>query len=135
MLEKYKHIIWDWNGTFFDDVELCLDIINNILTKRNLKVLSLEEYRRIFTFPVKDYYAEAGLDFNKYPFEELGNEWMNEYENRKSESKLHKGSKDALKYLSNKKIGQSILSAYKQHPLEQIVTQFKLNNYFSNMVD
>lgn len=134
MLEIYKHIIWDWNGTLFDDVELCLDIINNILIKRNLNALSLDDYRNIFTFPVKDYYAEAGLDFNKYPFEELGQEWMNEYENRKTESKLHEGTEEVLKHLNNKKIGQSILSAYKQHPLEQIVKKFNLNNYFSNMV-
>jgi phosphoglycolate phosphatase len=33
---KYKHIIWDWNGTLIDDAWLCVDIMNKILEKRNL---------------------------------------------------------------------------------------------------
>ncbi|HSD64152.1 MAG TPA: HAD family hydrolase, partial [Ignavibacteriaceae bacterium] len=82
-MAKFKHIIWDWNGTLFNDVGLCLEIINGVLTRRNLNALSLKAYRKIFTFPVQDYYEKAGLDFSKYPFEVLGREWMDEYEIRK----------------------------------------------------
>ena len=133
-MNHIKHIIWDWNGTLFDDVELCKDIINGILTGRNLEELSLEKYRAIFTFPVKDYYEKAGLDFSRYPFEELGREWMNEYEQRKSECGLHEGAEQILDLLSLKGIGQSILSAYSQHTLEEIVKRFGLDKYFSHMV-
>jgi phosphoglycolate phosphatase len=129
-----KHIIWDWNGTLFDDVELCLDIINGVLVRRNLNPLSLEDYREIFTFPVQDYYEKAGLDFNKYPFEILGREWMDEYEKRKGTCRLHKGAGNALNLISQKGIGQSILSAYSQHTLEEIVLHFGIKKYFTHMV-
>jgi phosphoglycolate phosphatase len=132
-MNHVKHIIWDWNGTLFDDVELCREIINGILARRNLSELSLAAYRNIFTFPVQIYYEKAGLDFTKYPFEELGREWMDEYEFRKSECRLHKGAVDILDKISEKGIGQSILSAYSQHTLEEIVRQFGLDRYFSHM--
>lgn len=134
MLQKYKHVIWDWNGTLFNDAELCVDIINGILIKRSLPALSLQKYREIFTFPVEEYYKKAGLDFEKFPFKELGREWMDEYERRKNEIDLFDDAEKVLNYVSNLKIGQSILSAYSQKSLKDIVRKFKLNSYFSNMV-
>ena len=83
MIEKYKHIIWDWNGTIFNDAGLSLELTNGLLSKRKLPVLTLEEYRNVFTFPVKDYYSLAGFDFTKESFEKVGREWMDEYEKRK----------------------------------------------------
>jgi phosphoglycolate phosphatase len=130
MIHKYKHIIWDWNGTLLDDVELCLDIINGILSRRNIKTLSLDDYREIFTFPVKDYYAKAGLDFGVYPFEELGTEWIEEYEKRKGECRLFNGAEDVLKLLSRNGSDQSLLSAYSHDTLVEIVGGFKLDSYF-----
>lgn len=133
-MNHVKHVIWDWNGTLFDDVDLCRQIINGILIRRNRKALSLETYRNIFTFPVQDYYEKAGLDFTEYPFDVLGREWMDEYEMRKLECGLHKGAVNILDTISRKGIGQSILSAYSQNTLEEIVKHFGINIYFQNMV-
>jgi len=134
MLSKYEHVIWDWNGTLFDDTKLSLDIINGILVRRKLKTLTLERYREIFTFPVHEYYKKAGLDFNKYSFEILGNEWINEYEKRKYEAYLHTGVREILDYISQNLKGQSILSAYSQNTLVEIIKYFKLEEYFSYLV-
>lgn len=134
MLKEYKHIIWDWNGTLFDDTALCVDIINGVLKRRNLPPLSIQRYREIFTFPVKKYYAKAGLDFNKFSFAELGKEWMDEYEERKLECNLHKGAGEVLEFITANKKDQSILSAYSQHTLIEIVKHFKLEHFFSHVV-
>ena len=37
--KKYSHIIWDWNGTLFNDVEWCVKTVNRMLANRNIKVL------------------------------------------------------------------------------------------------
>ncbi len=134
MLNNYKYIIWDWNGTLFNDTELCLDIINGILLKRKLEALTLNKYRDIFTFPVEEYYRKAGLDFNQYPFEILGREWMDEYEKRKYEASLHKGVRKILRLISKQSKQQSILSAYSQHTLIEIVKYFSIEKYFSYLV-
>lgn len=130
MSHTYKHIIWDWNGTLFDDIELCVDIISSLLIKRNLPCLTKESYRDIFTFPVSDYYKKAGLDLEKYSFEKLGKEWMDEYQRRRLEGKLFSRAEELLRLLYDNGIEQSILSAYKQDTLLELVSHFNLRHYF-----
>lgn len=134
MLHTYKHIIWDWNGTLFNDIELCVNLINSVLTKRDLPALTIDQYRSIFTFPVKDYYALAGLDFTKYSFEELGKEWMDEYQERRFEAKLFLGGEEILAKFYYSRIEQSILSAYKQDTLLELINHFNLRHYFTHLI-
>ena len=123
-------VIWDWNGTILDDIDLCVDIINRVLSKRSLPVLTKEKYREIFTIPVEDYYVEAGFDFSKESFKVLGKEWMDEYEERKYECSLHKNVLETIKALNKLGTKQCILSAYSQDKLEQMVEKFQLTEYF-----
>ncbi len=133
-LEEYEHIIWDWNGTLFDDVDLCVNIINGVLKRRGLPQLTVEKYKSIFTIPVENYYIAAGFDFSVEPFEKVGKEWMDEYEERKLESGLSKGAMEMLNYLKGKGIKQSILSAYKQDTLNAIVDHFGIREYFEFII-
>lgn len=34
-----KHIIWDWNGTLLDDLDVSMDALNSILTKEQLPLV------------------------------------------------------------------------------------------------
>lgn len=133
-MNNYKHIIWDWNGTLLNDVGLCVDIINGVLAKRNLDALTFEKYRKIFTFPIKDYYIKAGFDFTQYTFEEVGLEWMREYERRRTECLLHSGVEETLLLLKQNNIGQSVLSAYPHSTLIEIISHFNLNGFFSYII-
>ena len=59
---------------------------------------------------------------------------MDEYEERKIEVGLFKEAENVLAKISELNIGQSILSAYSQQTLEEIVNQFKINHYFTHLV-
>ena len=134
MIEKYKHVIWDWNGTIFNDVNLSVDIINGMLKARGLDTLTVESYREHFTIPVKDYYVKVGFDFTQESFAVTGKQWMDEYERRKFECGLHEGILDVLQKINDLGIGQSILSAYTQHTLDEMVDHYDLRKYFSHVV-
>lgn len=134
MIKQYKHIIWDWNGTILDDVELSLTLINELLVKHDLPSITLAEYRNIFTIPVRNYYIRAGFDFTRLSFEVVGKMWMDEYEKRKYSCRLFDGITDVMEKIKEMQIGQSILSAYSQHTLEEMVEYFGLNKYFSHIV-
>lgn len=134
MMKNYKHIIWDWNGTIIDDVDLCVELINWLLKERNLKTISKDEYKNIFTIPVKNYYAALGFDFEKESFEIIGRKWIEEYERRKFECKAYPGIVEVMEKIKNLGIGQSILSAYSQHTLEEMADHFGLTQYFSHIV-
>lgn len=133
-LFEYKHIIWDWNGTLLEDVELCKDIINGIIRKHKLPKLSLKKYREIFTFPVVDYYKAAGLPVDNGNFEILGKEFISEYEKRKYECSLFANAEKVLEKISEAEIPQSILSAYSQQTLNEFIDHFGLKKYFIKLV-
>jgi phosphoglycolate phosphatase len=130
MILKYKHIIWDWNGTLLNDTDLSLNIINRLLKEKNLKTLSLEDYRHIFDFPVKKYYEKAGFNFKAYSFEVVGKQWMDEYEIRKGETSLFNKTKKVLDFIFSLGIGQSVLSAYSLHTLVEMINDHGLTKYF-----
>ena len=132
-IKKYKHIIWDWNGTLFDDVELCWRIMCGLLERRDLPVISLDTYRNIFTFPVKEYYKNAGLDVSGDNWEILSHEFMDEYEAGKMRCRLYNKAREVLDNISSGGIRQSVLSAYSQHTLEEIIGHFDLSGYFSRL--
>ncbi len=133
-MKNYKHIIWDWNGTLFDDVNLCVETINWLLTKYNLPTITLEKYRDIFSFPVRNYYEKAGFDLKIYDFNAIGKEWMDEYERRKSEIIISDGTISIIKKLNKKGIEQSILSAYSENTLIQLVEGFGIRKYFKHVI-
>ena len=132
--KNYKHIIWDWNGTLFNDVELCADIMNILLTQESLPNISIKKYKEIFTFPVIEYYKIAGHTFEKKSFEVLGKQFMVEYELRKNNCDLFPGVKELLKKLQEKNITQHLLSAYEKESLNAIIKLYSINTFFENVV-
>ena len=51
---KYKHIIWDWNGTLLDDRWLCVEGINKGLIKRKLAPITEENIGRFLLSPLRN---------------------------------------------------------------------------------
>ncbi len=132
-IENYQHIIWDWNGTLLNDVQLCADIMNNLLKARSLPTITLKTYREIFTFPFKDYYIKAGHDFVNESFEEISVDFIAEYESRKAECALYPFAAEVLEIMHSLKIEQHLLSAYKQNNLEDIIKHFGIEEYFNSV--
>ncbi|MFQ6607354.1 MAG: HAD family hydrolase [Fidelibacterota bacterium] len=127
---KYKHIIWDWNGTLLDDAWLCVDIMNGVLSRRGMPVITLQKYQELFNFPVIDYYVRLGFDFEKEPFEIVGTEFIDYYEERRHEVLLQKDVQTVLMAVRDAGLTQSLLSAYKQSTLDELVAYHQLSDYF-----
>jgi len=132
-IKNYDHIIWDWNGTLLNDVQLCADIMNKLLKARSLPTITLEKYREIFTFPVKNYYIKAGYDFENESFEEISVDFIYEYESRKAGCTLYPFAEEILQLFHSLKIKQHLLSAYKQNNLEDIIKHFSIEGYFNSV--
>jgi len=129
-LLKYNHIIWDWNGTLLDDVELCVSIINSLLVKRNLSPISLDYYREIFSFPILQYYQKLGFDFSSESFEMIGTEFILKYEKRRAQCALMADAAKTLQHFADRGLTQSILSASKQDYLLDAVSGYGLDAFF-----
>ena len=130
---NYDWIIWDWNGTLLNDVELALDVANGMLARRGLPVMDLERYRAIFDFPVERYYRAAGFDFSTEPFEVAADEFISEYNRRVTEARLHDGVTSVLDGLRQAGIRQAVLSASRQHSLESAVASYDISDRFTSL--
>lgn len=128
---KYKHIIWDWNGTLLDDRWLCVEGINESLKKRSLPIITEEIYKKVFSFPVEDYYERLGFDFKQEPFEVAGDEFVAYYAKFFHKTKLHNQVSSVIKDFSAAGLSQSILSAGKQEYLNEWVKVHGLLDYFT----
>lgn len=134
MLTRYQHILWDWNGTLFDDAGLCMEIINGMLGRRQMPAMDHSTYQTAFTFPVKNFYQAVGFDFARESFEIIAAEFMAEYDRRRFECRLQSGAREALETLMARGFRQSILSAYEQSRLEEMVAFMDLHEFFHHLV-
>ena len=108
----YTHIIWDFNGTIYNDVDACIKSANRLLGAYDLPpVTSLEVYRALFGFPIQDYYARMGFDFEKTPYAVLAPEWMDYYFEYSKDSTVYPDIPAVLDALHERGMEQWILSA------------------------
>ncbi|MDE7192896.1 MAG: HAD hydrolase-like protein, partial [Oscillospiraceae bacterium] len=110
-------IVWDWNGTLLDDVEVSIEAMNRVLERYGLARLNRERYREIFCFPVRDYYERAGFDFRKVDFEKPAMEFIGEYYSLVEAAGLARGAAEALEEISARGVRQIILSASERKSL------------------
>ena len=132
-LNKYTHIIWDWNGTLLDDAWLCVDVMNGMLGERDLPLRTVDEYRELFDFPVKDYYVKLGYNFDAEPFDEVGMEFIRRYNRRHGESRLHPEVREVLAAFALKGFSQNILSAREQSELISETRSLGVFDYFDRI--
>ncbi|MFH0977253.1 MAG: HAD family hydrolase [Spirochaetota bacterium] len=130
---NYKHIIWDWNGTLIDDAWLCLEIINGLLRRRNMREINITDYQELFNFPVINFYEKIGFNFSKEPFKIPAAEYIEAYNSRRFGCKLHQGVLEALSLFKESGITHSVLSASKQSSLEEAIKYYSLQPYFTNV--
>ena len=133
-MKGYRHILWDWNGTLLDDVWLCVDVINTLLTKRRKPNITCQQYREIFGFPVRGYYVRVGFDFTKESFELVCSEFCDEYARRVHECNLSDNALNTLRFCADSRLSQSILSATEQKRLEQMAHLFRLSHFFDRII-
>lgn len=131
---KKTHIIWDWNGTLLDDTDMSVDVINVSLKKHGLPLLSVDKYRNVFGFPVKDYYKKIGFDFEtKHDWEEVANDFIVNYFNSINDCTLSKGAVDVLNYFEEKGFSQVVISAMEHNKLIESLKHFGIFQYFEEI--
>lgn len=129
-----KHVFIDFNGTLLNDIDLCLELLNKMLKDQNKPLVDIKKYKEIFTFPVKNYYVKAGIDFNIESFESLAKKFMDEYVIEYKQCKLYDGILDTLDFLKSKGLNLYILSASKQSILDDQCRFYNLVSHFDKII-
>ncbi len=120
---KYTDILWDFNGTILDDMEISIESVNFLLTQRGKRPLSgIEEYRSVFGFPIRKYYERIGFDFDAEPYDVVAPLWVAEYMKRMPRARIFGDVEETAMALRNAGLRQTVLSASK---LEMLTEQLE----------
>lgn len=131
---KHKQIIWDFNGTLLDDVRETLDATNALLARYGKPMLAdADAYRRVFGFPVIDYYEKIGLEREK--FEIYADEWVAEYNRRAPQTGLYPGCREALAYFRDAGCRQYLLSATEREMLAGQLAPLDIASFLTTSSD
>lgn len=134
-MKDYKCIIWDWNGTLLDDVELNIGIVNNLLSARGKKPLeSRAFYLKEFDFPVIDFYLKAGFEFEKEPFTVVARQYASLYNETYPQANIFPDAPEILSLIKHSGKEQLIISATEQGYLLKQVAYFELEHYFTDIL-
>lgn len=132
---KYDLVIWDFNGTIADDVQIGIDSANVVLKRRNMKTIdSKEQYRELFCFPIIKYYERLGFDFSKEPYEVPADEWTAEYIKRENSLRPTEGCVPVLQKIKEAGITQIIISSSEITMLKRELSILGVDGYFDEVL-
>ena len=133
-MKKIETVIFDFNGTILDDLDLCFSVLNKMLNMYNHPSITLERYLDIFTFPVINYYKKAGFDFSKESFDELAPIFMDLYQPNSLKCNLHEGVIELINKFRSEGKKIVLLSASKRNLMIEQLEHFNIKHLFDEIL-
>lgn len=134
MEKKYDYIVWDFNGTIIDDVDLCFNLLNKMLVEQGHKPVTKERYLEIFEFPIIEYYKKAGFTFEGYTFHELSVEFIKDYQPASFKCNFCKDSLETVKELENRGYENICISASQKDNIYEQMEVMNIRQYFKHVI-
>lgn len=128
LIDQFRQIVWDFNGTLIDDLDAAFDIQQQMLRLHGLAPLTKARYLDTFDFPIRDWYAFLGYDTEQY--DQLAQQWAALYQQRAAHLGLCPGAQALLDLFAQRGIRQSVLSAANVQQLNMLLRALGIDGYF-----
>ncbi|MDX1620430.1 MAG: HAD family hydrolase [Nitriliruptorales bacterium] len=126
-----KHVVWDWNGTLFDDSELVVAALNSTLADYGVEPLTPERYRELYTRPVHRFYERVlGRPLSDGEWDRVNHAFHVAYQDNIEVARLHTQAADALRRATSSGCTQSLLSMYPHEQLLPLVRSLAVHEHF-----
>nr|MDT0658293.1 HAD hydrolase-like protein [Micromonospora sp. DSM 115978] len=127
-----NHLVWDWNGTLLNDIDLVVASTNAAFATVAGPAVSADEHRRRFRRPISEYYAEVlGRLVDDDEYGRLDRTFHDAYRVGLTNCELAADAATAMRSWSG---SQSLLSMWFHDELVPTVETFGLTGMF-NRVD
>lgn len=124
-----KAVIWDFNGTILSDVELSVEGLNLLRTRRRMEPVSAQQYRDVFGFPIEDYYRSIGFDTAQEDFGVLSREYHDHYFANVHRCTTHRHIPELMRELHTLGVRQFVLSAMYESELRVAMDRLALTRF------
>lgn len=131
------HLVWDWNGTLFHDMDAVLGATNAAfaeLALPQLRPLSLERYRELYRVPIPEFYELLlGRAPSAAEWELMDGAFQRHYARERLRCGLAEEAREVLGGWAGAGRGQSLLSMYGHEELVPLVRDFGIEKYFERV--
>lgn len=128
------HLIWDWNGTLFDDLEVVVESVNRGLARFGGKPIDLDGYRSHYTRPVKLFYDRLlNRELTDWEWLEIDRVFHDSYLKALERARLTADARDALELVAHGGHTQSLLSMFPHPDLLPLVDRLGIGPYFDRI--
>ena len=107
---RYKHIFWDFNGTVIDDVGNALACVNDMLRRKGMEPITLEDYYTYVETPIIGFYYRI-LPPEEVDFPEISKAFHSDYARHIDETTLARGAYNLLYELKEMGVSQYIITS------------------------
>lgn len=129
-----RHVVWDWNGTLFDDLHLVVESVSAGVAPLGLGPITAEVYRTHYTRPVKVFYERlVGRPISELEWLELDRRFHDAYRDLLPTAGLSSDALDALEAVTSVPADQSLLSMFPHHELVPLVDRLGVGGFFSRI--
>ena len=129
---RYTHVIWDFNGTIMNDVDIAVAGVNDMLEKRHMPLTNRADYLNMIESPIIEYYKKL-FDLTVVSFDDIQVEFLESYNRRLGEAGLLPGVADALAYFAQCGLRQCVISSFEQSRLRRMVEDLSIRHYFDSV--
>jgi phosphoglycolate phosphatase-like HAD superfamily hydrolase len=121
------HIVWDWNGTLFDDVEAVVAATSEIFAPYGLGPFDVDEFRALYTRPVWLAYERLlGRKLEDGEWERLDGAWHDSYHRLMERCALAADARQTIDVLTAAGHSHSLLSMWWHERLVPTVARLGL---------
>lgn len=128
-LERYSHVVWDFNGTLLDDLETSIAAVSDMLQKRGRPPMTRQWYYEIMEMPIIRYYEKI-FDLSQVSFEQLSREFVEGYARHFSRARIAPGAREAVAYFAGAGCRQVVISSFEQGRLRAMMREMGLSASF-----
>ncbi len=127
-----RHIVWDWNGTLFDDTHLVVEATNAAFAGLGVdRAIVIDDYRSLFIRPIPAFYERLlGRPLTDGEWERIDTAFHDEYAARLSEADLAGGVRELLSLWPDQRRSQSLLSMWRHVELVALVRSLGIDRDF-----
>jgi phosphoglycolate phosphatase-like HAD superfamily hydrolase len=125
------HVVWDWNGTLFDDHAAVVAAVNDALACLALRPIDADTYRGHYTRPVQLFYERlAGRAIRPDEWRVLDNAYHDSYQRALDRLALASDAEAALADAERAGLTQSLLSMWRHEHLVPLVERLGISQFF-----
>ena len=125
-----RHVVWDWNGTLFDDLDIVVAAVNVSLRAVGAGPIDADRYREVYQRPLHRFYETLlGRPVPPEEMASIDSDFHDAYHALLDQARLTVDARRAVDLVAARGQTQSVLSMWWHDRLLPAVRYFALDDY------